>query len=203
MQDGSAPTTRIQTRNRARILEAALDVFSAHGFRGATLDMIATAAGLSKPNLLYYFPSKPAIHIALLQNLLAVWLDPLASLDPKGDPLDELLGYVARKMDMSRLYPRESRIFANEILAGAPHIHDALAGELKELVNDRARVISGWMAQGKLRPCHPHHLIFSIWSLTQHYADFDVQIRAVLGEEDPFDAAPGYVETMFRRLLAP
>ena len=106
-------------------------------------------------------------------------------------------------MDMSRLYPRESRIFANEILAGAPHIHDALAGELKELVNDRARVISGWMAQGKLRPCHPHHLIFSIWSLTQHYADFDVQIRAVLGEEDPFDAAPGYVETMFRRLLAP
>jgi TetR/AcrR family transcriptional regulator len=46
-------TTRIQQRNRKRILEAALEVFSANGFRGSTLDQIAGVAGLSKPNLLY------------------------------------------------------------------------------------------------------------------------------------------------------
>ena len=49
------PRTRIQQRNRDLILEAALEVFSTHGFRGATLDQIANEAGLSKPNLLYYF----------------------------------------------------------------------------------------------------------------------------------------------------
>ena len=50
----------------------------------------------------------------------------------------------------------------------------------------------------------PHHLIFSIWALTQHYADFDVQVRAVLGEgHDPFAEAEGFVTLLFTRLLAP
>ena len=66
-----AAPTRIQKKNRAAILEAALDVFSTHGFRGATVDQIATAAGLSKPNLLYYFPSKEAMHTALLHRWFA------------------------------------------------------------------------------------------------------------------------------------
>ncbi len=73
--------TRIQQRNRAAILSAGLDIFSQYGFRGATLDQIAEAAGLSKPNLLYYFPSKEAIHTALLERLLETWLDPLKALD--------------------------------------------------------------------------------------------------------------------------
>ena len=62
------PRTRIQEKNSSAILEAALDVFSVHGYRGATLDQIAEMAGLSKPNLLYYFPSKEAVHTALLNR---------------------------------------------------------------------------------------------------------------------------------------
>ncbi|MCB1342544.1 MAG: TetR family transcriptional regulator C-terminal domain-containing protein [Pseudooceanicola sp.] len=202
MDTGPAPT-RIQARNRAAILEAALDVFSAQGFRGATVDGIAAAAGLSKPNLLYYFPSKEAIHDALLAGLLDLWLAPLRALDPHGDPLEELLAYVHRKLEMSRELPRESRLFANEILQGAPRIGQALEGELKALVDEKAAVIAGWVAQGRIAPLHPRHLIFSIWSLTQHYADFDVQNRAVLGDEDPFTHAPAFVDTLFRRLLTP
>jgi TetR/AcrR family transcriptional regulator len=106
--------TRIQARNRQAILDAALDVFSAQGFRGATLDQIAERAGLSKPNLLYYFPSKEVVHAELLARLLDNWLDPLRALDPKGDPKAELMAYVRRKLDLARDYPRESRLFANE-----------------------------------------------------------------------------------------
>ena len=197
------PETRIQARNRAAILEAALDVFSAHGFRGATLDQIAAAANLSKPNLLYYFPSKDAIHDALLAGLLDTWLDPLRALDPEGEPLEELLAYVRRKLEMSRDLPRESRLFANEIVQGAPRIHATLSSDLKSLVDEKARVLTGWMAAGRIARVHPHHLIFSIWSLTQHYADFDVQVRAVLGDEDPFDSAPAFIETLYRKLLSP
>ena len=83
--------SRIQRRNRSLILDAALDVFSAHGFRGATLDQIAEAAGLSKPNILYYFEGKEEIHVTLLNKLMETWLDPLVTLDPKGDPLTEIL----------------------------------------------------------------------------------------------------------------
>jgi len=202
MPEARAPT-RIQRKNRAAILDAALDVFSAQGFRGATVDEIATAAGLSKPNLLYYFPSKEAIHAAVLEELLDTWLDPLRALDPEGEPLEEILAYMHRKLQMARDLPRESRLFANEIVQGAPRIHDVLSTDLKALVDGKVAVITAWMDAGRIARVHPYHLIFSIWSLTQHYADFDVQVRAVLGPEDPFVAAPEFMETLYRRLLTP
>ncbi|MCO8144991.1 TetR family transcriptional regulator C-terminal domain-containing protein [Rhodovulum tesquicola] len=199
------PRTRIQRRNRRAILDAALAVFSQHGFRGATLDRIAAEAGLSKPNLLYYFPSKEAIHETLLAGLLETWLDPLRALDPAGEPIEEILGYVRRKLAMSRDFPRESRLFANEILQGAPRIGPTLDGELKKLVDEKAAVIAGWSGEGRIADVDPWHLIFSIWALTQHYADFDVQVRAVLGPDrgDPFDGAERHLVTLFTRLLTP
>ncbi|RLJ58849.1 TetR family transcriptional regulator [Litoreibacter meonggei] len=202
-QETERPRTRIQQRNRDLILEAALEVFSTHGFRGATLDQIAIEAGLSKPNLLYYFASKEAIHNELLSGLMDTWLDPMRAMDSNGEPIDEILAYVDRKLEMSRMYPRESRLFANEIVQGAPRILDALKGELKQLVDEKVAVIRDWTSQGKIASVHPYHLIFSIWSLTQHYADFDVQVRAVLGEEEPFDAAPVYLREVFLKILTP
>lgn len=195
--------TRIQKKNRVAILNAALDVFSQFGFRGSTLDQIAKTSGLSKPNLLYYFPSKEAIHVELLSCLMDTWLDPLRDLDPAGDPKAEILAYMRRKLEMSRNFPRESRLFANEILQGAPRIMDALRGELKQLTDEKAAVISGWMQAGKIASSDPYHLLFSIWSLTQHYADFDVQVRAILGDNnsDPFADAEHYLETLFTKLL--
>lgn len=197
------PPTRIQTRNSETILEAALEVFSAQGFRGATLDQIAEVAGLSKPNLLYYFPSKEAMHRALLTRMLDTWLDPLREMDAGGDPVVEILGYVRRKIELSRDYPRESRLFANEILQGGPRIREAIEGDLKALVDEKAWVLAGWMDQGRIARLPPHHLIFSVWALTQHYADFDMQVRAVLGEgRDPLAEAGEFLETLFRKLLA-
>ncbi|MGP6087428.1 TetR family transcriptional regulator C-terminal domain-containing protein [Antarctobacter jejuensis] len=203
-QDGAAPPqTRIQRAKRRAILEAGLTVFSEAGFRGATLDRIAGEAGLSKPNLLYYYPSKEAIYDALLQDLLETWLDPLHGLNPQGEPVEEILAYVRRKLQMSRDFPRESRLFANEIVQGAPRILPALEGELRGMVNEAARVIDGWIAEGRLAAVDPKHLLFSVWSLTQHYADFDVQVRAVLDEKDPFPGAEAHLEILFRRLLTP
>jgi TetR/AcrR family transcriptional regulator len=197
-------TSRIQQKNRDAILEAALDAFSALGFRGATLDQIADLAGLSKPNLLYYFPSKEAIHQALLTRLLDTWLDPLRAMNPQGDPVAEVQAYVRRKLDLARDYPRESRLFANEILQGAPRMRGAIEGDLKRLVDDKASVLQGWMDQGRIARAHPVHLIFSIWALTQHYADFDMQVRAVLGPgHDPFAEAGAFLETLIGRLLSP
>jgi TetR/AcrR family transcriptional regulator len=197
------PRTRIQEKNTATILDAALQVFSQHGFRGATLDQIAAEARLSKPNLLYYFASKEAIHVALLTGLLESWLDPLRALDPAGDPVQEIVGYVQRKLDMARDLPRESRLFANEIVQGAPRILDIIEGPLKTLVDDKAALIQGWAAAGRIAPVDPYHLIFSIWATTQHYADFDVQVRGILGKQDPFLGAQAYLTNMFTRLLTP
>jgi TetR/AcrR family transcriptional regulator len=200
MTEGRAPT-RIQREKTRQILDAALDVFSTFGFRGATVDQIAKASGLSKPNMLYYFASKEAIHASLLETLLDTWLDPLRALDPDGEPLEEILAYVRRKLQMSQDFPRESRLFANEMLQGAPRVQPALSGDLKTLVDEKVTIIQGWMDAGHLTQTHPYHLIFSIWSLTQHYADFDVQVRSVLGNEEPFEHAQSYLDQLFRALL--
>ncbi|MDZ4309993.1 MAG: TetR family transcriptional regulator C-terminal domain-containing protein [Cypionkella sp.] len=197
------PRTRIQARNSTTILDAALDVFSQQGFRGATLDQIAEVAGLSKPNLLYYFPSKEAVHTALLNQLLRTWLDPLRAMNPDGDPVTEIMAYVHRKLELSRDFPRESRLFANEMLQGAPRMRDVIEGDLKTLVDEKAAVLQVWMDQGRIAKLPPVHLIFSIWAMTQHYADFDVQVRAVLGPgHDPFTEAGDFLQTLFTKLLA-
>jgi TetR/AcrR family transcriptional regulator len=199
--------TRIQSERRELILEAALEMFSQHGFRGATIDQIAEAAGMSKPNLLYYFRSKETIHVALMQRLMATWLAPLKELDAAGDPFAELSGYIRRKLEMARDYPRESRLFANEILQGAPRITPMLEGELKTLVDEKAAILDGWMAAGRIARTDPYHLIFAIWATTQHYADFDVQVRAVLGParggDGRFDDAARFLERLFLSVLKP
>ena len=202
-KSGPKSDTRIQKKNRATILSAGLMVFSQFGFRGSTLDLVAEEAGLSKPNLLYYFRSKDAIYTALLAKLLEDWLEPLREINADGDPVEELLAYSKRKLDMSQHYPRESRLFANEIIQGAPRIGDVLRGELRELVDEIAVVINGWAAAGRINKVDPYHLIFSIWAQTQHYADFDVQVRAILGGTDPFDGAEHHLEAMLRGLLTP
>ncbi|WP_339856417.1 TetR family transcriptional regulator C-terminal domain-containing protein [Roseovarius nubinhibens] len=195
--------SRIQRRNRGLILEAALDVFSRHGYRGATLDQIAEQAGLSKPNILYYFDGKETIHVTLLNQLMDNWLAPMREIDPEGAPLDEILCYVHRKLEMSREFPRESRLFANEIIQGAPRIVGHLEEVLKPLVDDTAEVISGWMRAGRLAPTDPRHLIFSIWATTQHYADFEVQVEVLMPGKAEQDEARAFLDRMYRRLLTP
>jgi TetR/AcrR family transcriptional regulator len=194
--------SRIQQRNRTRILDAALDVFSAEGFHGATLDKIADAAGLSKPNLLYYFAGKEEIHLTLLNRLMETWLDPMLALDPDGDPLEELLAYVRRKLEMARDLPRESRLFANEILQGAPHMAPHLRADLRPLFDNKCRLIQDWVDAGKIAPVDPRHLMFSIWATTQHYADFEAQV-SVLIEDAAFPGAEAFLTTMYRKLLQP
>jgi len=175
--------SRIQAINRASILKAALDVFSSDGYRGATIDRIAERAGLSKTNVLYYFPSKEDIYRTVLQTTIEEWLEPLKAIDPDGDPIEELRRYISVKLEMSEKNPEGSRLFANEIQRGAPLMLDFLRTDLKALVDEKAKTIRKWISEGEIAAVDPYHLIFVIWATTQHYADFEVQIRALLGSQ--------------------
>jgi TetR/AcrR family transcriptional regulator len=177
----SSRKTRTGEANAERILDAALDIFAAYGFRGARIDQIAAAAGLSKPNLLYYFRTKHELYTAVLARTLDMWLEPLRELDSRSDPKAALTAYIARKLEYSRSHPTASRLFAMEMLQGAPHLSPALTNTLLELVEAKSRTIEGWIRDGLLRPVDPKHLIFAIWATTQHYADFATQIRALTG----------------------
>ncbi|MCW7542466.1 TetR family transcriptional regulator C-terminal domain-containing protein [Aurantimonas litoralis] len=196
---GDRQPTRIQAINREIILDAALEVFSVNGFRGSTVDQIAVRAKMSKPNLLYYFRRKQDIYRAVLEHTLDDWLAPLEAMNADGDPIEELRRYITAKLAMSEDNPAASRLFANEVLAGAPVVGDFLATRLKQLVDVKARVIRDWVDRGQLAPVDPYHLIFMIWATTQHYADFDVQIRAIVGRQVD---APGFREQTAQAVLS-
>jgi TetR/AcrR family transcriptional regulator len=180
-------------------------VFSTYGFRGATIDQIAALAGMTKPNLLYYFRRKDDIYLAVLRRTLDMWLMPLEVLGNDGDPAVEIADYIERKLEMSRDNPKASRLFAMEIMQGAPILHEVLTGPLKRLVDEKVAVINRWIAEGRIALVDPRHLIFMIWATTQHYADFEVQMRALLGDriDTPahFDTARATLEQVFLKGL--
>jgi len=200
-------TTRIQRKNQQKIMDAALEVFSTCGYRGSTIEQVAKTAQMSKSSVFYYFGSKTEIYIALLTKTIDGWLQPLIQLDPDGEPADEIWAYIERKLEMSLKNPKASRLFANEILHGAPNIMDLLQGELKTLFDEKCKVISGWIDQGKLVAVSPYHLIFMIWATTQHYADFEVQVDVLIpGCDDRakcFERARDSLRTIFLNGLLP
>lgn len=172
---------RIRRRNVARILQAAESVFAESGFRGATTATIAARAGLPKANLHYYFRTKKALYRAVLENILELWLGAFDQIRPERDPADALSDYIAAKIYWSRTRPNASKVFANEVLHGAPVLGGFLARGLRARVEEKAAILRSWMSAGRMRPVDPVHLVFGIWAMTQHYADFEVQVRAVLG----------------------
>lgn len=207
MADTEVPKkrTRIQARNEARILAAALNVFSTNGYRGTTVDQIAVRAGMSKANVLYYFKKKHDIYAAVLTRTLSLWLGPLSDISAEGDPIEELWWYAQKKLRLSRESPNASRLFANEILQGAQTIGPYLDHELKQLVTDKCITIQEWIDAGKLAAISPLHLIFFIWSTTQHYADFEAQIQVLHGADENvlFQDAEATLKLILTNGLAP
>ncbi|EOU9529041.1 HTH-type transcriptional regulator RutR [Cronobacter dublinensis] len=163
------------------ILDAGLTLFSQFGLHGTSLEQVAERSGVSKTNLLYYFPSKEALYIAVLKHILDIWLAPLRAFREDLQPLAAISEYIRLKLEVSRDFPEASRLFCLEMLQGAPLLMAELQGDLKALVETKSAIITGWVASGKLAPIDPHHLIFMIWATTQHYADFATQVEAVTG----------------------
>ena len=185
------PKSRIWKYNEALILSGAERVFARAGFGGATMAQIAEEAGVPKPNLHYYFGNKRDLYRAVLNRVLRDWLDPIDVITADAEPRAALEAYIRRKMALAFDRPDASRVFANELLHGAPVVGELLRTDLRTIVLEKSGVIEAWIAAGKIAPVDSKHLFFTIWASTQTYADFDVQIQAVMGPE----ASPSSAQT--------
>ena len=177
----------VRQRSRAnierRILEAAESVFAEAGFNGATTAEIARRAAIPKANLHYYFNTKEELYQQVLTGIVNTWLHTADEIRADAEPATALAHYITAKIELARAQPIPSRVFANELIHGAPHLGTYLATDLRAWVEAKAKVIRGWIAAGKMREVDPKHLLFMIWASTQTYADFASQITAVLGRE--------------------
>jgi TetR/AcrR family transcriptional regulator len=169
--------------NEARILAAAEEIFAEAGYAAASMAAIAERAGLPKANLHYYFGTKEQLYRRLLDSIADGWQETMDLFFVATDPAEAFRLYIVDKIEFSRLRPRASKIFANEMLHGAPYFLATTQGRVRERFERHCAVIDGWVRQGKIAPVDPHHLFFMLWALTQHYADFDVQVSALLGKK--------------------
>ncbi|MEM7079144.1 MAG: TetR/AcrR family transcriptional regulator [Pseudomonadota bacterium] len=170
---------RIRDENQQSILAAAEQEFVRQGYRGATMQGIADRAGLPKANVHYYFKNKANLYRSVLDRIVTLWNAAFSEISADDDPAIALDRFVREKVRLSFAQPRASKLFAMEIISGAPHLGDYLRDELRGWVDARVAVIDTWIAQGRLTPCEPRRLIYLIWSATQHYADFETQVLAL------------------------
>jgi len=195
---------RIRVANMERIMKAAEKVFAASGFRGATTADIAEVAGLPKANIHYYFGTKEKLYRAVLDDIVELWLSSFKGLGEHDDPAETLSDYIRAKMALSQERPNASKVFANELIRGAPRINSYLSTELKDWVEEKAAILDKWIEQGKMSPVDSKHLIFHIWAMTQTWADFEAQWSAILGRENglepmDFDTATNAIITTVLR----
>ncbi len=188
MQVNTAKKTRIRQENLSIILGKAEQIFAEFGFKGATMQAIADAADLPKANLHYYFPTKLALYRQVIERIFTIWLEAADSFDTSATPQEALTRYIRKKMEISRAHPYGSKVWANEVIQGAPIIQDYLQTTLNEWTDTRIAVINRWIEQGLIDPIDPRHLLYMIWATTQHYADFSHQI-ATLNDNRPLDDA--------------
>ncbi|EKO3511293.1 TetR family transcriptional regulator C-terminal domain-containing protein [Vibrio fluvialis] len=195
----------IRRRNQELILQAAADEFVKHGYKGTSVQAIADRVNLPKANILYYFKSKTGLYKALLQDILTLWNEGFSESAIDSSPQAVLRNYIVGKMRYSRTHPQESKIFAQEIIQGAPVIRDEIQFPVVNWAAGKASVINAWVEQGLIRPVDPLHLLFLIWGATQFYADFDTEIQLIKGapmSEEEFEQAQQFLVDMILRGLS-
>lgn len=185
-QDGKR-TGRIRQKNEESILAAAAHEFAHHGYKGTSMNAIAMRAGLPKANLHYYFTSKLGLYVEVMRHILQLWDDAFDHLTAKDDPAEALAAYIRTKMEFSRKQPLASKIFAMEVISGCECLSTHFNDDYREWFRGRAAVFQAWSDAGKMDPIDPMHLIFLIWSSTQHYADFSDQIGRITGQQPVTD----------------
>jgi TetR/AcrR family transcriptional regulator len=178
-------------RMLAAIREAAIAEFGRHGFKGASTKAIAERAGLTKPHLHYYIGSKEDLYEELLYSVLNGWSSAFAFDIESDDPKQVLSHYVRKKLDYALDNPGLSRIFTSEVLGGGRNLGRYWPVALKS-TQHKVDVINRWIAQGRLRPLDARLLLMQIWGMTQHHADYGVQVQVMLGlgPDEPLEREP-------------
>ena len=159
-----------------KILDAAEFVFGHFGFRGTTTALIAKKASIAKPHIYYYFEDKEDLYRAVLERAMNMWARDLQTLNMESNIETIIRNYIEKKIDFSREHPHLSRIYANEIVSGAPFIANFIETISTPLLLEKVKTIDEWATAGAIRPISAIDLFFCIWAMTQSYADFATQM---------------------------
>ncbi|WP_284425964.1 MULTISPECIES: TetR/AcrR family transcriptional regulator [unclassified Acidovorax] len=180
--DPGRPPTASRLKKEQAILTEAETQFAQFGFEGASLESIAAAIGLSRHNLLYYFPNKEALYLRVLDDVLNQWLAGMEEMSHGDDPHEALRRYIRAKLRSSLERPNAAKVFAKEVIAGAPRYAGVIAERVGPVLKNDVRTFERWAREGRIAKVNFTHLMFIIWSVTQAYADQQAQFALLLGK---------------------
>lgn len=174
------PTTKGAGRTRARVLNAALELFNQRGSASVTTNHVAAHAGISPGNLYYWFADKNEIIRELYAQFVTAYehLWGAGGNDPNADPLDltpdEILARLAGGAALSRRYA-----FLARDLLGLLHADPALAAEYRAVRERRIAEFTAlayaWRARGVIRPLDDQtvaDLVQALWVISETWLAF-------------------------------
>lgn len=112
------PKEQIRRANEAHILQAAEQVFAQYGYRGATMDGIAEAAGVPKANVHYYFANKKRLYQRVMAGVFDAVIEACAAFDRNPEPAEALRDFVVSHMELARNRPDAAGVGDGGRIAG-------------------------------------------------------------------------------------
>lgn len=200
---GHRTQQNIRAHNQSIILSAAEEEFVLRSYRGATMQGIADRAGLPKANIHYYFKNKKNLYKVVLRSIIQEWNDGLITMTVDSDPKEVIEKFVRTKLHQAFAHPNRHKLFAVEVISGAPNLHDFMSTTMKDWALDKAEVMKIWHQQEKISIADPLQLLILIWATTQRYAEFETEIVGLMGktaydEQDEARAADFLVPFILR-----
>ncbi len=170
-------------RRRRLLVEEAIRHFGREGYRGTSLDAIASAVGIRKQTLLYYFPTKEALLEACLAAAgarLAETVDEaLAGKERYWDRAEAVIRAVFRLAEEWPEFPQ----FVREAGRLGPGAFERFASLLDPLRRRAIAFLEEGMAAGEIRPQDPALLLFTLYTFVVGSLSEASVLRAVVGED--------------------
>ncbi len=141
------PLARDSAQTRARILRAARNEFMRHGYSGARIERISRAGRSSDRMIYYYFASKEALYLAVLEGVYTQLgeAESALAIDP-GEPVAALETLIEFTWRYYLAHPEFVALLSNENLQRGRHIAKSLA--VKQLSRPVLGILGTILAEG-------------------------------------------------------
>jgi AcrR family transcriptional regulator len=170
-------------KRRHALIEEAIRGFGRDGYSGASLDSIATACGIRKQTLLYYFPTKDALLAACLRaagERLAEVIS--AGLEGKETYWDRAESVIHSVFRLAEEWP-EFPMFIREASRLGPEAFEQLSGNLEAMQHRAVDFLQSGMDDGEIRKQDPTFLLFQLYTAVVGSLTEASVLRAMVGED--------------------
>ncbi|HEU4527707.1 MAG TPA: TetR family transcriptional regulator [Actinomycetota bacterium] len=170
-------------KRRHALIEEAIRAFGRDGYSGASLEQIASACGIRKQTLLYYFPTKDALLEACLRAAgERVTQEISAGLEGKQTYWDRAEAVIHAVFRLAEEWP-EFPMFIREASRLGPAAFEQLTGDLEALQHRAVRFLQEGMDAGDIRKQDPTFLLFQLYTAVVGSLTEASVLRAMIGED--------------------